>query len=369
MWENHVRAGQLAAAIAVGAAVRVAVQCPMSFLLKSTRLVSHGVHAEASSRRVLRTVQTRRAVVPAIPEVAPADMVPLLRRVAAATNRSVRAARGLVAKGRVVVDGHRCDDQLALVGASSRVIVLCRNGDVVAGGRGIQEIEAPQPREFYLKFFKPRGVICSHRPEKLSKRPIISSFYPRGTEDILHCAGRLDRDSEGLILLTSDGSFSRFATMPEAHCEKEYLAVTNCARDRSPPPDALLQKLCDGVLLPDGEAQALVAEVVDFDGRLARIRLVVQEGRFHMVRRMLRAIGYSCLQLLRTRIGNIGGMVVRPDTLAEVLAEADSSPTIAPAVEGHSSALRPGEFAALAPEELENVYRLGLPWLEKYHPV
>jgi len=107
-------------------------------------------------------------------------------------------------------------------------------------------------------------------------------MYPTGTQGMLHCVGRLDRDSEGLLLLTSDGAFSRFATMPEAHLEKEYLAVTSCVKDGAPPSQDVLKQFQAGVLLHDGEARASAAEVVDFDGRLARLRLVVTEGRFRM---------------------------------------------------------------------------------------
>jgi len=295
-----------------------------------------------------------------------ADVVPLLRRVAVSQKQSVRSVRRLVANGRVYVDGHRCTDQLALVSSLNHVGVLCRKSGTV------ERLEAPHPKDFYLKLFKPRGVTCTHRQEPHSKFPIITAMYPTGTQGMLHCVGRLDRDSEGLLLLTSDGAFSRFATMPEAHLEKEYLAVTSCVKDGAPPSQDVLKQFQAGVLLHDGEARASAAEVVDFDGRLARLRLVVTEGRFRMVRRMLRALGYCCLQLLRTRVGQIGGIALHPETMAEAATCCGNTTpdlAVAPAILGDAVSLRPGEFAALAPDEIADVYRCGLPWLDAHHPV
>lgn len=298
--------------------------------------------------------------------VAPSEVVPLLRRVGLASKCTVRYARRLLAKGEVWVDGQRCVDEAAVVGANNQVFMLHRDR---CGG--LLQVDAPHPQEFYLKLFKPRGVICSHRHEKLSARPIISSLYPQSTEGVLHPCGRLDRDSEGLLLLTSDGAFSRFATMPEAHLEKEYLVVTSCERDRAPPGEAVLQQLREGVDLGDGTARAAVAEVTSFDGRFARLRLVVTEGRFRLVRRMLRAVGYSCLQLLRMRIGEISGIVLRPEVLAEAAAEAWNEPTprLQPAPLGDAFALQPGECAPLEAAEVQGVYRRGLNWLREQHPV
>merc|ERR1712008_37699 len=152
----------------------------------------------------------------------------------------------------------------------------------------------------------------------------------------------------------------------------EYLAVTSCAKDGAPPSENVLQQFRTGVSLHDGEARASAAEVVDFDGRLARLRLVVTEGRFRMVRRMLRAVGYCCLQLLRTRVGRIGGIALHPESMAEAAAccgSANPDLTAAPAILGDAASLRPGEFAALAPHEIADVYQRGLPWLDTHHPV
>jgi len=207
----------------------------------------------------------------------------------------------------------------------------------------------------YLKLFKPRGVICTHRPEQLSDRPIVSSLYPAGFSG-LRPVGRLDCDSEGLLLLTSDGVFLTCATAPEVHLEKEYLALVYCGRDRQPPPPTALERLRTGVELKDGMASADVAELIGFDGFFAQLRLVVTSGRNRMVRRMLQAIGYSCQQLLRTRIGDVGGMALPLLVAAVASAQAPLPAERVPAKLGNPESLLPGEYAPLTREEIMSVY-------------
>ncbi|CAK0821357.1 unnamed protein product [Prorocentrum cordatum] len=181
--------------------------------------------------------------------------------------------------------------------------------------------------------------------------------------------GRLDGDSEGL-LVTSDGTFTRFLCEKEVRLEKEYVALVHCP-DGAPPQEELMRRLCEGVDIADGQATAVAAEVVDFDGRFARMRIVVTEGRFHMVRRMVRAIGYRCLQLFRTHVGGISGAELGPRSLQAAAREAwhPEPPLIAPAVRGDPRSLRPGEYADVSPEEVAHVYRLGLGWLDAKVPV
>ncbi|CAE8601866.1 unnamed protein product [Polarella glacialis] len=266
------------------------------------------------------------------------------------------AARQL-AEGRVFVDGLRCGSGLAgLVGSEQVVSVRPDSGP---------ELELPVVKEFYLKFFKPRGVITSHSMEKLSARPVISACYPTGAPQSLHFAGRLDRDSEGLVLLTTDGLLSYFATTPGAHLDKEYMVVTSCQRDGRPPSEDSLQMLRDGVELYDGLARAQEAEVVDFDGRFARLRIVVSEGRFRMVRRMLRSVGYCVMQLLRTKASGVQG--VQLPSMQEAVKDhslhkrAGFTIQAAPALLAKdTSCLQPGEFAPLSPPEVNNIYNKGL---------
>ena len=190
-----------------------------------------------------------------------------------------------------MIDGRAAEDEMQMVENDRVVTVLGKPK------RGMcQELVAPTRREVYIKLHKPRGVVCSH--VRQSETPIISDVYPIGAEDC-HCVGRLDSRSEGLLLVTSDGFFTRSASMPETHVEKEYVVLVGGGTDKSfrPPTDMTLKQLGDGVDLLDGKplAAALEAEVLQCDAvlGLARLRLVVDSGRYHLVRRMMAALGAS----------------------------------------------------------------------------
>ena len=153
------------------------------------------------------------------------------------------------------------------------------------------QVEAPPRSEYYLKMHKPWGVVCSHAREAPDAR-IVSDLYPSGAEGC-HTVGRLDRRSTGLLLFTSDGFFSRSVAMPETHIEKEYVAVVSGIHGLRPD-EAVQQQLLDGVDLEDGKAPAAakVVELLQDDATgLAQLRLVVSSGRYHLVRRMMRAVG------------------------------------------------------------------------------
>ncbi|CAE7260686.1 Ribosomal small subunit pseudouridine synthase A [Symbiodinium microadriaticum] len=325
-------------------------------------------HAAAQASSSAAINQT--PILPGWPAVA-AAAVPLLRCVALATNGSVRAARRQVALGRVAIDGRRAEDELEMV-ENDRVVSVFKTK------RGeIQELKAPRRQEVYIKLHKQRGVVCSHVRE-LPDALIVSDVYPVGAEDC-HCVGRLDARSEGLLLVTTDGFFTRTASMPETHVEKEYVVLIAPAASGPgadaclpfrPPTEATLRQLTDGVDLLDGKAlaAALEAEVLQCNEALglARLRLVVDSGRYHLVRRMMAALGYSCKQLIRTRIGEIRGVPVCPASLEQAAAEdkAEASAQAARAEKGFAESLLPGQYAPISTEDIVAVYRRGLQWLD-----
>ena len=298
----------------------------------------------------------------------PAPFVPLVRRLLAASTQKRKEAEAegkiadfprlwlstalqCVVNGSVYVDGVVRTDPVLLVSPMNRVVLqLCEARDV------------PSTTELYLKFFKPRGVISATNPKQFDGKAITADYFPPGVP-ALHNAGRLDRESEGILLWTTDGHFSHFVTSPGHGFEKEYVALTNCARDNQPPPPECLQRLREGIILRGGHvAKATRAEVTDFNGRFARLRISVTEGKFRMVRRMLRGIGYSCMQLLRVRTCGIGDAVVGP--LQEAVKEAldKAKPVVQPAsLARNSQRLLPGEFAAIESDEVARIYASSLP--------
>jgi 23S rRNA pseudouridine2605 synthase len=132
--------------------------------------------------------------------------------------------------------------------------------------------------------------------------------------------GRLDRDTEGLLLLTNDGELANHLMHPRFGAEKEYLAeVEGTASDRA------VSRLVRGVKLEDGMARARSARRVAASKGRQAIRIVMAEGRKREVRRMLEAIGLAVRRLVRVRVGPIGldrlrPGEVRPLTSAEVQA-------------------------------------------------
>jgi 23S rRNA pseudouridine2457 synthase len=160
----------------------------------------------------------------------------------------------------------------------------------------------------YILLFKPYGVLCSDSdPEG---RPTLTDFVPVPGVD---AAGRLDYDSEGLVLLTDDGWLSHRLTHPCHHQPKTYLVQV----EGLPPPEALAA-LRAGVVVKGertGPAQAeLLAQEPDLPPRAvpvcsrpgvptAWLRLVLHEGRKRQIRHMTAAVGYPTLRLVRIAIG------------------------------------------------------------------
>jgi 23S rRNA pseudouridine2605 synthase len=135
--------------------------------------------------------------------------------------------------------------------------------------------------------------------------------------------GRLDRDTEGLLLLTNDGELANRLMHPRYGVEKEYLAEVEGS-----PTERQLARLRRGVMLEDGLARARSARAVARTGGRGAVRLVVTEGRKREVRRMLAAVGLPVRRLVRVRVGPI-----------------------------RLGWLRPGEVRELSPEELLALYR------------
>lgn len=236
----------------------------------------------------------------------------LNRYLARAGVASRRGADEMIAAGRVRVNGRR-------VPANGMEIDVERDR-VTADGEPV----VPLTRQRYLALNKPLGVIVSAQdPEG---RPTVFDLLPPdhrpGTAgNRLFAVGRLDMDSSGLLLLTSDGDLSNRLLHPRWKVPKEYL-VTVVGR----PPEPDLRRLRRGVVLEDGPTQPSQVDLIGFAGGLSQVRVVLTEGRNRQVRRMFDAIEHPVRRLQRTAFG--------PITLGHLH-------------EGHVRALRPEEVAAL----------------------
>ncbi len=158
------------------------------------------------------------------------------------------------------------------------------------------------PNVRYLALHKPAGVITTlDDPQgRLTVRELLPTDGPR-----VFPVGRLDRDTEGLLLVTNDGELANRLTHPRYGVEKEYLAEVQGRPGREH-----LARLRAGVELDDGPATARHARIVDARPDRGAIELVMTEGRKREVRRLLEAVGLPVLRLIRVRVGpvKLGGL-------------------------------------------------------------
>jgi 23S rRNA pseudouridine2605 synthase len=173
-------------------------------------------------------------------------------------------------------------------------------GDRIEPGRDRVEVDGGRvpldPGLRYYALHKPRGVVTTARDPQ--RRRDVSAFFPRGPR--VFPVGRLDRDTEGLLLLTNDGELANRVMHPRYGVEKEYLAEVE-----GTPGPRHLARLTRGVSLDDGVARARSARAVAGHRSRAAVRLVMTEGRKREVRRMLEAAGLPVRRLVRVRVGPV----------------------------------------------------------------
>ncbi|HWO69889.1 MAG TPA: pseudouridine synthase [Actinomycetota bacterium] len=216
---------------------------------------------------------------------------------------SRRACEELIARGRVTVNGR-----------------VARLGDRVDPSRDVVEVDGSRvnldPNVRYFALHKPAGVVTTLRDPR--GRPDLRGLLPPGPR--VYPVGRLDRDSEGLLLLTNDGELANRVMHPRYGVEKEYLVEVE-----GEPTERTARALERGVELEDGVARAVSARVVGRRPGRGALRVVMVEGRKREVRRMLEALGFPVRRLVRLRVGpvRLGRLrpgQVRPLTPGEVRA-------------------------------------------------
>ena len=211
--------------------------------------------------------------------------VRLQRVLAAAGLGSRRACEQLIEEGRVEVDGKKVVVQGMRVDPKKAVIKV----------DGLRIASAPD--HVYLVLNKPKGVVSTMSdPEG---RPSLQEYVGDREARLFH-VGRLDQDTEGLILLTNDGDLAHRLSHPSFGVEKTYLAeVTGpVARDVG-------KRLKQGVELEDGLVQVDSFRLVSQVGSRVMVEVKLHEGRKHVVRRMLTEVGHPVTQLVRTDLGPI----------------------------------------------------------------
>jgi 23S rRNA pseudouridine2605 synthase len=213
------------------------------------------------------------------------NLIRLQKVLALAGLGSRRACEALIDQGRVEVDGKRVTEQGMRV--DPRTAVVRVDGERVP--------TAPDIAVF--AFNKPRGVISTMSDDE--GRPCVGDWVAGRNERLFH-VGRLDADTEGLLILTNDGELANRLGHPSYEVDKTYVATV---RGQVAPPD--LRALRDGVELDDGVARCDSARVLQKLPDRTLIEVVIHEGRNRIVRRMLAEVGYPVTDLVRTRVGPI----------------------------------------------------------------
>ncbi len=189
---------------------------------------------------------------------------------------------------------------------------LVEDGEVIIGGETVRDMRSTfetdglefsvfgEPWQYrvhvYIALNKPADFECSRKP---SHHPGVLSLLPEqfALRDV-QPVGRLDHDTTGLLLMSDDGSFIHAQSSPRRHIQKVYVATTH-----DPVTPELVSLLLKGVKLNDEPAPlaAVICKILDTH----QLEIVLEQGKYHQVKRMLAAAGNHCVALRRTRIGGL----------------------------------------------------------------
>jgi 23S rRNA pseudouridine2605 synthase len=179
--------------------------------------------------------------------------------------------------------------------------VVTRLGTKVDPTTAVVRVEGrrlpPVTDHVYLVLNKPRGVVSTMSdPEG---RRTLADFVSDRAERLFH-VGRLDTDTEGLVLLTNDGDFAQRVAHPSYELTKTYVAEVDGVLTRR-----TVRRLLGGVTLEDGPVEVSACRVVSTQGERSIVELVIHEGRNRIVRRLLDEVGHPVRRLTRTAIGPV----------------------------------------------------------------
>ena len=212
--------------------------------------------------------------------------VRLQKVLAAAGVASRRASEDLIARGRVEVNGEVVREQGIRVDPIRDIIR-------VDGSR-----IPPARSHVYVVLNKPRGVVSTM--DDPQGRPTLQDFVRRPRGDRLFHVGRLDADTEGLIILTNDGEFAQRMMHPSYEVPKTYLAEVAGQVE-----NATLRRLAAGITLDDGPVRPDKVKLLQRTGDHSLVSITLHEGRNRIVRRMFETVGHPVRRLCRTAIGPV----------------------------------------------------------------
>lgn len=217
--------------------------------------------------------------------MAKSEFIRLNRYIAASGVCSRRKADNLIDQGLVYVNGKKVFELGMKIDPE--------NDSVTVDGKLIK----PSKAGVYLMFNKPKRVMTTmNDPEG---RPCVGEYFADYGERVFP-VGRLDWDSEGLLIMTNDGDFANQVTHPKFEIPKTYLAKVDQKVEI-----AKLNRLLVGVPIIGGRVKAKEVEIEKASGQYDWVRIVITEGKTHQVRQMLAKIGYDVIKLKRVQIGQL----------------------------------------------------------------
>ena len=199
---------------------------------------------------------------------------------------SRRASEKLILEGRVSVDGVQITELGSKVDPEISKVEV--DGEAIS----------TKKHNVYLAFNKPAGVLSTMSdPEG---RPCLGDYFQKRNERLFH-VGRLDKESEGLIILTNDGDLAHRATHPSYGLVKKYIVEIEGVLTREQ-----MTEISTGIMLDDGLARALEIHTLrEINPKHSWIEISIHEGRYHIVRRILEYFEIPVMRLIRVEFGPI----------------------------------------------------------------
>ncbi len=215
------------------------------------------------------------------------ETVRLQKYIAMSGAASRRAAETMISEGRVTVNGERVTEQGVKVEIGADKVAL--DGETLA----------VKGKKYYIMLNKPAGYVTTVKDQ--FERPTVVDLVKQDISTRIFPVGRLDYETEGLLLLTNDGDFTYRVTHPKFHMDKTYIAIIKGGITVNG-----INRLRRGVKLDDGfKTSPAEAEILDAADNKTMIKITVHEGKNRQVRRMFEAVGCTVTALQRTKIGNV----------------------------------------------------------------
>lgn len=222
---------------------------------------------------------------------------------------SRRGADLLISAGKVKINGRKAKLGEKVDLKKDKLVV---NGELI-NQEILQEVEGGENYEYWL-LNKPPSVISAVNDP--ASRKTVTYYLKNKSQARLYPVGRLDYESEGLLLMTNDGELTYRLTHPKYEVEKEYVVDATGIFSQSK-----IARLEKGVLLAGRRAKADQVELLEKDGRNLQLKFILHEGRKREVRRLCARVGWEVKRLVRVRLANLELGNLEPGTVRKLTEE------------------------------------------------